>query len=74
MWPLILHFILYLSAAMGSYKDRLWKEIQHVMFRKQAATGYTIVVSPLLKKFTGRYRKNVLPCLACGEERQGQQG
>lgn len=59
---------------MGSYKDWLWKEIQRVMFRKQAATGYTIVVSPLLKKFTSRYRKNVLPCLVCREERQGQKG
>lgn len=59
---------------MGSSKDWLCKEIQHFMFREQAATGYSIVVSPLLKKFTSRYRKNVLPCLARGEERQGQQG
>lgn len=47
---------------------------RNVMFRKQAATGYTRVVSALLKKFPSRYRKNVLPCLACREERQGQQG
>lgn len=28
------------------------------MFRKQAGTGYAIVVSPLLKKFTSSYGKD----------------